>query len=170
MGGRIRFDVVVSLVILATLMAVLLERLLYYEEYAEKTVVDMTVTQMKVGLQWRKAEIMLGTALGQPMAGLPDNPIEWLPFRPAEYRGEFAGDAPATEGDGIWYFDTVQRDLVYRPRLSRHFDAAPAASAQVRVRAVRNLAPKDAAPPLPSWEGVSLVRVGQDQWFRGDGL
>jgi len=44
-----------------------MERLTYYEEYAEKTVTELTITNMRTGLNLRKAEMMMNFAQGQPV-------------------------------------------------------------------------------------------------------
>jgi hypothetical protein len=163
----VRFDVVFSLALVVALMAVLLERLLYYEEYAEKAMVEVAVTSMRAGLHVRRAEAVVARALGQEV-GMPEtNPVRWLGVVPPNYAGEFDGPAPPGAGDGIWFYDRLSRELVYRPSLQRHFLPDAAGRREVRVRFVRrepSPATAGAARSLP-WEGAAVVLSRPYEWF-----
>ncbi len=166
-GGRVRFEVMLPLVLVVALMAVLLERLLYYEEYAEKTMVELTVTSMRAGLHVRRAEAVVARALGQEIAMPETNPVRWLGVVPPNYAGEFDGPAPAGAGDGIWFYDRLARELVYRPSLQRHFLPDAEGRREVRVRFVRrepSAATAQAARSLP-WEGAAVVLARPYEWF-----
>ena len=126
-----------SLIVVGVLLGVLGERLLYYEEYAEKTVVELTITNMRTSLMLRKAELMMAQAQGGDTGTLADNPVTWLPAKPTAYAGEFAGMAPASVGNGVWYFDASRRELAYLPRLTRHFTPAADGRRQGRAAAGR---------------------------------
>ncbi len=172
MSGRIRFEVVASLMLVAVLFGVLVERLLYYEEYAEKTVVELTITNMRTSLMLRKAELMVAVAQGTATRALADNPVTWLPVPLPNYAGEFAGMASASIGTGVWYFDTTRRELAYRPKLTRHFAPAADGSREVRIKAVRRLAgqtdrPVGAAGGTANapWQGTALVLASPYAWF-----
>ncbi|MBX9963605.1 MAG: hypothetical protein K2Y35_11140 [Burkholderiales bacterium] len=170
-AGRSRVRTIVAMAIIASLVAVLLERLLYYAEYAEKTVAELTITNMRTGLNLRKAEMMMASALGAPGGVLGDNPMVWLPAPTSNYTGEFAGQAPHEAGDGIWYFDRGARELAYRPNLARHFVPGPDGHTEVRVKVERRrpalIAAAGASPgPNPApWEGVALVLARPYRWF-----
>jgi hypothetical protein len=170
-GGSVRLETIVAVVIIASLSAVLLDRLLYYEEYAEKTVTELTITNMRTGLNLRKAEMMLASAQGTPLGILGDNPMGWLPAPAPNYTGEFAGHAPDAVGDGIWYFDRGARELAYRPNLARHFVPGPDGHAEVRVKVERRrpaliaTAEAGAATRAAPWEGVALVLARPYRWF-----
>lgn len=164
----LRLPTIVGVAILASLIVVLVERLLYYQEYAEKTVTELTITNMRTGLNLRKAELMMASALGSPAGDLGDNPMGWLPAPDSNYSGEFAGQAPDEAGDGIWYFDRGARELAYRPNLARHFVPGPDGHAEVRVKVQRRPPPPDPAAPVAnraSWEGVALVLARPYRWF-----
>lgn len=170
-GGRVRLETIVSITVLVTLSAVLLDRLLYYEEYTEKTVTELTITNMRTGLYLRKAEMMLASAQGGSTGVLGDNPMVWLPAPAPNYTGEFAGHAPDAAGEGIWYFDRGARELAYRPNLARHFLPGPDGQTEVRVRVERRRVVQDeAAAEMPirnpaPWEGVALVLARPYRWF-----
>jgi hypothetical protein len=134
-------------------------------------VTELTITNMRTGLNLRKAEMMMASALGAPAGVLGDNPMVWLPAPTPNYTGEFAGHAPDEAGDGIWYFDRGARELAYRPNLARHFVPGPDGHVEVRVKVEHRrpgqVATADAAPaPNPApWEGVALVLARPYRWF-----
>ena len=53
------FELVVVIVIASVLAIILLNRLWYYQEIAEKTAMEMTVMNMRSGLRLRIAELMM---------------------------------------------------------------------------------------------------------------
>jgi len=120
-AGFTVFELVVSLTLIAVFVAGLLATLLYYEELAEKTVVDLTIRNIRSGLRLELARQI--TAGGIPdVAGLAaSNPVAWLETFPQGYRGEIRSGAAADLEKGGWYFDAQRRELVYVPRLSFHF-------------------------------------------------
>lgn len=164
----VRFDMMVSVAVTAVLSIVLVERLFYYEEYAEKTLAELTITNMRTGLNLRKAEMMVSYAQGLPVEVLGENPMVWLPAPVPNYSGEFQGQAPDQAGNGIWYFDRGARELAYRPNRMRHFVPGPDGVREVRVRVARRAAPateEATQPGLRPWEGVALVLARPYQWF-----
>lgn len=172
MSGRVRFEVIASLILVALLFGLLVERLLYYEEYAEKTVVELTITNMGASLMLRKAELMMAVAQGTAPPAFADNPVTWLPTPLPNYAGEFAGMASASIGAGVWYFDTTRRELAYRPKLTRHFAPDSAGNREVRIKAVRRLAGQPERPVGAAggtgnapWRGTALVLASPYAWF-----
>lgn len=165
LSGRVRLEVALPLAVVAVLMAVLLERVLYYEEYAEKTMVDLTLASLRAALHVRRAEAVVARAFGEEVAMPEANPVRWLGVVPPNYAGEFDGAAPPGEGDGIWFYDRATRELVYRPSLQRHFVPSAGGGREVRVRFVRRVVPAaDPAHALP-WEGAAVVLARPYQWF-----
>lgn len=109
-GGKFEFLLVVAL--FGILAAALLDRLVGIEQAAERTEVDLTLRNMRVGLQLAVGERLMR---GQEhrLAELVDtNPVGLLGRLPAGYRGETAISA----GPGTWNFDPASHTLAYRPR------------------------------------------------------
>lgn len=165
--GRVRYDLMVAATIIVVLFIALVERLFYYEEYAEKTVTELTITNMRTGLNLRKAEMLASFVQGQPVEVLGENPMVWLPAPAPNYSGEFQGHAPEQAGDGIWYFDRGARELAYRPNRMRHFVPGPDGEREIRVKVSRRApAAAGATEPKPRpWEGVALVLARPYAWF-----
>ena len=119
-------------VIVAVLALVLLERLLTYAEAYEKARMEMTVSRLQSGLYARLAHLSLSGDHAGAKALQAESPFAAIGWHPAEYLGEMDGPPPGTPG-GVWYFDRLSRELVYRPNLTRHFRAPDPPAARFRV-------------------------------------
>ena len=107
-----------ALVVLSALLFGLLEAVAWMEREAERSRVREVVARLELGL---KAEAGSRIARGQEaavhaLAGT--NPVRWLAQPPGGYRGEYAGDAPASLQRGYWYYDRRAGALMYVPILS----------------------------------------------------
>lgn len=88
--------------------------LLDLQATAEKTTLDLTVRNMRTGLQLRMGELMLASRVREIPALAGQNPVQWLAQPPERYLGEL--DAPPQNpAPRSWYFDRRTRELVYYP-------------------------------------------------------
>jgi len=118
--GFVMFELVVALVIISVLLAVLLDRLRFYQEKAEQAAMEYTLQAVKTGLQIRLAELIM-TQRQQEAAQLEvENPTRWLSKMPADY----AGDYREPLQPGAWYYDASERQLVYVPNNNAHLQVA----------------------------------------------
>jgi general secretion pathway protein G len=145
--------------ILAIFAALLLNRLHYYQEMAEKTNMEVTVKALQSGLRFEMARaLMAGQEIDYPRLAR-GNPMEWLEPKPSSYRGEFRRNAGEL-ARGAWYFDTPNRELVYLPALDGHF--VPDSEGLVRIRfRVELLAGKSSVDIVT----VQLKAVEAYLWF-----
>jgi general secretion pathway protein G len=111
-----RLEAAISATLLAVFLAVFLERVLYYLELAERTVVVLTVSNVNSALNVRRAYDMLG---GQAMNDRVRNPFELAGMSPDNFLGEIDSPSLATLERGQWVFDRTRRELIYLPRLHR---------------------------------------------------
>jgi len=102
-------------VVLSVLLGVLLERLTFYQEAAERARFEATLQGYKTALQIRLAELILERREGEARALEAENPTRWLSERPTDYGGAL----PARPEPGAWYFDEPARELVYLPNSAR---------------------------------------------------
>ena len=72
------FELVVVIVITSVIVITLLNRFLYYQEMAEKSVMEMTVMNMRSGLRLRIAELIMQDRMSEAGRLLQENPITWL--------------------------------------------------------------------------------------------
>jgi len=160
--GFTLFELAVGVVIISILAWVLLTRLAYYQEMAEKAAMESTVRVIKTGLQIHLAELIIGNRQREAGTLEVEDPMQWLEPRPANYAGAYR--EPPTLGR--WYFDATARQLVYVVNTGNRLDLAAAADAkQIRFRA-RLL--KDrlnvGGGVVESVTGVTLTAVTPYRW------
>ncbi len=160
--GFTLFELAVAVVIISILAWVLLTRLAYYQEMAEKAAMESTVRVIKTGLQIRLAELIIGNRQWEAGTLEVEDPMQWLGAWPANYGGVYR--EPPTLGK--WYFDATARQLVYVVNTGNRLDLATAADAkQIRFRA-RLL--KDrlnvGGAVVESVTGITLTTVTPYRW------
>ena len=105
-------------------LAVFLERVLYYMELAERTVMEVTVSNVNSAVNVRRAYGMLAGPSANASAALPRNPFELAGMSPANFRGDIDSPDLATLERGQWVFDRTRRELIYLPRLRRGLETS----------------------------------------------
>ena len=121
--GSSLFEFFIAAGVISVIAVLLLDRLLSYQEYAEKAAMELTVVNMRSGLRLRTAELMTQDRLHELGKLINENPLRWLETPPPNYLGELARPELKALAQGNWYFDTSTRELVYLPHDNRFFMA-----------------------------------------------
>jgi general secretion pathway protein G len=162
------FDLVVSISLISVLIGVFAQRFLYLQEFAEKTAMEMTVMNMRTGLRYKLAELMVTGQSAHVADLLEENPIRWLDVPPENYAGEFVDPSKAEIKAGSWYYDQGRRLLVFRLNLHAHFkNDEPLPELRFKVSGV-GAEKKHARSPAreaPLMTGLGLVAVKPVAWF-----
>ena len=112
-------ELAVAIAVLAGLLHLLLDRVLYMQEMAEKTEVEETIRSINYGLRLEAAS-RLARGPGERLLLLEnDNPVKWLAVPPRNYLGEYS-QPPAGAKPAFWYFQPEAKQLIYRPNRSEH--------------------------------------------------
>ena len=155
-------ELAVAISIIAVLATVLLNRLAFYKEMAEKAAMESMVRIIKTGLQIRLAELIIGNRQAQAAALEADDPTQWLDARPANYGGTYGEPLQR----GTWYFDAPERQLVYvvntGDRLQVGVQSGPK-QIRFRVRLLQDRLQLGGAV-VASVSGVALVPVNPYYW------
>ena len=107
-------ELIIVIVILSVLVGSLLSRIPYYQEQAEKTVMEQMEGALQSALVMRTGSLMARGALTKELGGLSsDNPMTWLQQKPKNYAGEFYDPKPNTGTPGSWMFDLRSHELIY---------------------------------------------------------
>jgi general secretion pathway protein G len=110
--------------LIAVLLAIFLERLLYYMEVGERTAMEVTVSRVNSAINVHLAHEMLS---GRPLKVLPplaQNPFQLAKMSPQNFLGEIDGSTLAEVERASWVFDRSRGELVYLPRWHRGLDSA----------------------------------------------
>lgn len=158
-------EFVVSICLVAIFAAVLLDRLLYVQEYAEMTAMELTAARMQSGLRSRVADLLIRDKMAEITALADENPIEWLDTHPENYLGAF-DRKPETDLRGKWYFDKARREIVYTINLGRHFLPFRGGATDFRWQAVLSPAgDRNNSANKSNAQWVSLMQVAGGRWF-----
>jgi general secretion pathway protein G len=119
--GASKLEFALTIAIFGVLAALLLQRLAVIEEDAERIEVDLTIRNMRVGIQ---------LAIGERnMRGEEDRLAEVAAASPVDMLGKYPRGfvaAPEPTAAGEWAYDPLRRELSYLPRLPGAFGDAEA--------------------------------------------
>ena len=125
-------ELTVALTLIGVFLLVLLDRLLYYQELAEKARMEYTATTLKLALQLRVGTLMAeGRHIDYP-AVARENPVGWLEQPMQGHAGELTAGQPLLLTRGSWSFEPARAELVYVVNLDHHFFAAGEDRGRVR--------------------------------------
>lgn len=170
--GFTLLELAVVIVIVALLAGVLLKRVIFYQEQAERVSMEQTVGILRAAMHLQMADRLLHER-ERPMAQLAgDNPMNWLAEKPGNYLGEYDNPKWGQIGEGNWYFDTHDRVLVYLPTHREHLQIAAGEQGGLRFRVRLSMtnsvgfSAKDGqAATQARFEGVLLEPVTPYKWF-----
>ena len=117
--GANKFEFAITVAIFGVLAMALIARLNAIQEEAERTEVELTVRNIRVGIQLAIGErIMRGEEerIGEVAQA---SPVDFLGHKPRGFT-----DAKAPEAPGEWSYDPVRRELGYQPRIPGAFAGA----------------------------------------------
>ena len=159
------FELLAAIAIMAVLVGVLLQRMLYLQEYAEMTAMDLTVANLRTGLRYKTGDLLIRDKVSEIATLSDENPVNWLQDHPQNYVGEF-DRMPDADLRGKWYFDKTRHELVYTINNRRHFLPASGQGYALRWQAVRLPAnDKDIPGSRNKVQWVALVKVPGGEWF-----
>jgi prepilin-type N-terminal cleavage/methylation domain-containing protein len=161
-------ELMVAISVISIVGIVLLNRLSYYQEMAEKADMEYTVSAIKSALRMRMASLMIEGRAQEFRSLAQENPMDWLEKKPANYLTLQLPVDPRFSLAGQWYFDAPNRMLVYLPKHNDYFQ--PDKSGQKRVRLqvtyLRNEAAhvNDNRPNRPT-DSVAVTLIEPYKWF-----
>jgi type II secretory pathway pseudopilin PulG len=161
-AGFSLFELVVSFVIISVLAAVLLNRLGYYQEMAEKAAMESTLRIIKTGLQVRLAELIVTSRQAEAVRLETEDPVQWLDDKPPNYGGPY----PSPPDSATWYFDVDEHQLVYVVNTGNRLELggdAGAKEVRFRTRLLKDRL-KLSGIVVESVTGVTLVPVQPYRW------
>ena len=158
----------VVVLVFAIFSGVLLERLHYYQEVAEKTEMEMTIRSLRNGLRARVAMLQIEGRFQQVGRLVDENPMEWLEQKPKNYLGVVRANAARGLAGGNWYFDPDSKMLVYLIRSGEHFlaDAGSRKQVKLKVRIVQSsTAQEQKLSKVDAGTGIVLQVEEPYRWF-----
>jgi prepilin-type N-terminal cleavage/methylation domain-containing protein len=163
-AGFTLLELIVSIALIAIFSSVLLDRLLYYQEAAEKANMDYTVNMLKLALQIRIGHLMAQNQVVDFMEVARENPVTWVDVEIPGYRGEVVVTPNPAMPANSWYYDRTGRELVYVPGLNRHLQPDWAGRPRVHFR-IKVVRPDSMAARDNTVLGLQLAPVEPYRWF-----
>jgi type II secretory pathway pseudopilin PulG len=142
--GTSKFEFALTVAIFAVLATALLVRLNAIQEEAERTEVNLTLRNIRVGIQLAIGERIMRGEEDRIREVAQASPVDFLGHRPRDFN-----DGRAPQAPGQWAYDPDRRELGYWPRLPEAF----ADATELRWRYVARVDPSGRTV------GVSLVAV-----------
>jgi prepilin-type N-terminal cleavage/methylation domain-containing protein len=122
--GFTLIELLVVICVVAVLFAVALERLLRYQELAERVAMEQSLAAINVALT-SKFAALIAAGRGEEIAReVGANPVELLARAPENYLGALYAPVPASLPRRSWYFDRASGELVYVPSRTRYLRIA----------------------------------------------
>ena len=163
-AGKNWFQSAVLFVVLGLFAIGLLSALNGAKEQAERQVVDLTIRNMRTGMQLAIGEALMRQRERDMASWVGSNPVQWLGTSPAGYRGECTTDESRDLSGGEWCFERTHRELVYRPRRIERLQALgeknPRQCSQLRWRVARTPGNEDSG----GFIGLRLEAASSCRW------
>ena len=155
-------ELAVAVAVIAVAVAILLNRLAYHQEMAEKAAMESVARVVKTGLQLQLAELI--ATHRQAEVGLleVEDPMRWLEARPENYGGFYGAGIDR----GNWYFDSAKRHLVYIVNAGDRLEldaGAPAGEIRFQARLIKDRV-TFAGGATESVTAITLMPVTPYRW------
>ena len=134
-GGFSLVELIVVMVVVGIIAAVLLDRVKFYQEQAEKTTMEATAAAVQAALLLRMAGYLASGQERDIQRLATENPMEWLARKPESYAGALDPVAARDLPGGTWYYDLTDHTVVYLVRYGRAFVPDEEGRKEVRFRA-----------------------------------
>jgi general secretion pathway protein G len=162
--GFTLIELIIVICIVALCAGLLLERLRFYQEAAEKAAMEYNVGAVKSALQLRVAALLVRGEERKIESLASANPIDWLMEPPPGYRGEFRAPQPVVPR-GSWYFDATRNELVYVPNLDAHLERLADGSKRLRFRVRLDFEPSEPGSERRLIAAMRVEPVTPYTWF-----
>ncbi|MGK5027267.1 type II secretion system protein [Janthinobacterium sp. RB2R34] len=121
--GYTLFELGVVVAVFSILATVLLSRLSFYQEQAERAAVARMIGALRTSLRVQALRLVIDGKRSQLPLLQQQNPLDWLAERQSNDLGELQAPEIDTLPGGNWYFDKADQKLVYLLRVGNIFSA-----------------------------------------------
>lgn len=139
--GFTLIELLVVIIIVVILTSVLLTRVWFYQEQAEKAAMEQVASALQSSLVMQYGQLLMAGMEAEVKNLAAENPVSWLMQKPHNYSGEFQDINPAAIGPGNWAFDLKTREMVYVPYRADYFTPGKDGKKWVRYRVRLEYAP-----------------------------
>ena len=119
--GFTLFELAVAVIVLGLLATVLLSRLAYYQEQAQRAAVAQMLGVLRTSVRVQALQLYLQGKQAQLPVLQRQNPLDWLEQRPPNDLGELLAPDVEKLPSGNWFFDRSDQKLVFLLRTGNIF-------------------------------------------------
>jgi len=130
--GISRLELVIVIIVLATLLGIGLDRYNHYQHQAEAQAEQAVLVGLQRALLQKGAEVAFRQGASQVNQLQTANPFDLLQVRPNNYAGPLPANGTAWQA-GAWYHDPARHAIAYLPR---HAQPGPADLRRYQVQVV----------------------------------
>ncbi len=114
-------ELIIVIAVISVLISIILDRVWYYQEMAEKTAMEEIAGSIQSALTMQHGKQYVRGKQDRISSLATDNPVKLLQKPPRNYSGEFYDPSPRAVAPGNWMFDLKLRELIYVVDRSGHF-------------------------------------------------
>lgn len=112
-AGFTLIELVVTIIVVAILATVLLDRMLFYRDQAERVAMQQVVGNLRSALHLQLTLLLVRNREQELLQLAQQNPMDWLAEKPGNYLGEIDVSTSENLEKGNWYFDKRDKRLLY---------------------------------------------------------
>jgi type II secretory pathway pseudopilin PulG len=166
--GASKLEFIAAVILIGILATLLLNRLAYYEEQAEKANMEATASAIKSALRVQMSELMIQGRVRDYALLEQQNPLEWLEQKTVRDNDQVGNAKTDWTLPDAWSFDQTNHMLVYSVKHGDYFVPDSVGQKRVRwqVKLIQNSANADDRPNAGNLTvGVALILVEPYHWF-----
>jgi len=167
-NGFTLLEFVVVIILISILGIIALNSMWSWRIEAERTMIKSVAGNIRSALGLETANLALQNKLHQLPSLSGSNPVLFLAQPPAEYIGVHVDSSAKTQQPGIWYFNPLQKALVYTIRYSEGFKTPLKGQPRVRFRVKLIYSDKNGNKRydagIDSIAGLDLHPMNEYQW------
>jgi type II secretory pathway pseudopilin PulG len=165
--GFTLIELIVVTSTVALMSGILLERVLFYQEMAERVSMQQIVRTLRISLQLQAANLIAKNRLDELPNLAQQNPMRWLAQKPENYGGEIVSIGQNNVVSGNWYFIPESKKLIYLVHNGGTFRSESVNPKQViyEIRLLRSET-ETGGGGEGAIEGVVLEQVNSYEWFK----
>lgn len=165
--GFTLLELVIVIAVVCFMLSIVLDRLLYHMELAEKVAAEQIVGILRSSLHLQTASLIARGKQDELRRFADQNPMDWLAEKPKNYAGEVDGTEEPSVASGRWIFNKKNKKLIYVVHNGRYFRTGNNEPKQLIFR-VKLLYGNHSFPGDEKMfvEGVVLEQANTYSWFR----
>jgi len=162
-------ELVLVIIIIGLLLTVAVDKLLILKVEAERTAMETILGNLRSAMNLQVADHITRNKVGELAKIQDSNPMDWLSVRPDGYIGVLDEPDPADVEPYKWYFDSYNKELVYKVGNADYFESKPKSLKLARFKLKLDYTDADSNggynPRIDEIHGLTLNSVEPYTWL-----